>query len=573
MTHPFKPGQTIDAYLAEHGGGDGALSGLSITTLEFLADGGDQNAIAELDRRAAAGGGDTISTDPATGKIIVRNAAGEIVSVSNPIPSTGGDGTAPSFSSTRAAADLAFQQAQQLAQEQFDRDQTTLAQRHQNDLAILQRELESATGLQRERIQAEIDLENLRHDNDLIELREQFENQLKQTVIGEIGAERRTRIQEQGALKRELLNLGPDPFLQSFNLSGQVARGITPQQTAVGQAQQFINQPLPNIDFNATLPQLQSQLGTIQGTQAPTLQGGFGLPSLAHGGVVTGAGQIAPRGVIEMQRGSDGAFSRVPAIVGDEGPELALLPPGSEIIPLSKLQGMDLTRIPRAQGGLRVPDPFLNPNLANLQALAPLFGQAGPTFARPAGGIAGRMGEISVTNFGALSGLGVTPQFVREIETGRVLFIQNGVRRYVGSPEALGAFGVNPSNIIDALASEIARIAPTQGPVINNVSGFPGPQAGPAPAFQGLGTPLIEATTGAILPAPFKIARQLGQFQRERPDLFANALSAFKNIRDPVTGLPTAGFSPQSVLAQIQAATPTGRFTRPQRIGFQGTRI
>ncbi|KKL47417.1 hypothetical protein LCGC14_2335730, partial [marine sediment metagenome] len=180
-------------------------------------------------------------------------------------------------------------------------------------------------------------------------------------------------------------------------------------------------------------------------------------------------------------------------------------------------------------------------------------------------------GESILGNFGALSRLGIQPRFVRNLETGQIFRIEGGVRQWVSNPQAMA--GITPSDIIAALPSEIERLAPTEGPPISTLPSTQQIPSGGTPAFQALGTPMIEATTGALLPAPFKIASQLGQWSRERPDLWQNALSAFGSALDPVTGLPTGGMTPESVWAQVQAATPTGRFNRPQRIGFTGTRL
>ena len=51
---------------------------------------------------------------------------------------------------------------------------------------------------------------------------------------------------------------------------------------------------------------------------------------------------------------------RTPVLLGEREPELGLLAPGSAVIPLSKLGGMDLTRIPRAQGGVTISTPATN---------------------------------------------------------------------------------------------------------------------------------------------------------------------------------------------------------------------
>ncbi len=515
MSHkpPIKPGESIDRYLArvkaehETGGGDGGDGDVKLP-LSIQPIGGGIGMLVDAD------GVPVVGDD---GMPILRN-----------VDTPGGTGTTgrTQFQSERA----------------LDEAQTRLS----NANAALA-ELEAAGTQPISPFQKQkLELDKIRAENDI-----------KAMLMGEIGAERRTLIQEQGATKRQLLTLGPDPFRQAANLSGQVVRGFTPQQGAVGQAQQFINQDLPVLDFNATLPQLQAQLGNIQGMQAPQLAGGFGLPSLAHGGVVTDRG-IAP---LEMQRGSDGAFSRTPAIVGDEGPELALLPPGAEIIPLSKLRGMDLTGIPRAAHGATFGGGVMTPEQTSLfQGLQPLFQGLGLNTI-PTRTMFNPVGESVTGNFGALSTLGIQPQFVREIETGFIWKITGNTRQYVGNPAAMA--GINPADIVVASASEIARIAPDVGSVITTLESTQQIPQGGTPAFQALGTPLIEHATGALLPAPFKIARQLGQFQRERPDLFSNALSAFRS----------AGLDPSSVLAQVQAATPTGRFERPQRLGFTGARL
>lgn len=469
----------------------------------------------------------------------------------------GGGGAAPAFSSTAAGV-----------QQDFENQKTLLGAEHENNLTILNTQLASAEGINAANIQAQIDLENLRHDNDLRELELQFENQLKTSIIGEIGAERRTLIQEKGALKRQLLELGPDPFKQAANISGQVTRGTTPQQVAVGQAQGFINQELPTLDFNATLPQLQAQLGTIQGVEAPTLAGGFGLPSLAHGGV------------IEMEKGKDGSFRQKQSfIVGEQGPEVLTVGDGKvEVTPfgggashglsldtqsasqsVSGLFGRRQAMFESLQSRLPGPSTAIDPlQQSAQQALAPLFGGLGlsgfniPTIHEPTG-------ETRVPGFGDLATLGVRPRLVRDLESGRIFFIGNdGVAHYVGDPAALA--GIAPSDIIQALPHEIEKLAfGGFGAGITKLPSLFNSQ-GPQPAFQGLGTPLIEPTTGAALPAPFKIASELGQFSQERPDLFSNALSAFS----------AAGLTPASVIAMIEAATPTGASSRPRRLGFTG---
>lgn len=449
------------------------------------------------------------------------------------------------------------EQALDIAQAQRMRAQTEIERAQlQADITATEQRLKeiamqeaAADERQRRQLQAERAMLEVRLEND------------RRTIAFSAGmAERGTLIQQRAETGREMMRLGPDPFRQAAILSGGTVMGTTPQQAVVGQAQAFMNRPLPQVSMAMGVPQLEQSIAQMQaqGMTQPTFGGGFGL---------------AGGGVIEMEQ-KDGAFSPKQSWLIGEGKHGEGLKMGTaEVLTVEKgpfgFKSVEVTPLAgAAQSGLE---------LSTLQALQPLFGQFGPTFARPTSGVAGRMGEISVTDFGSLSRMGITPRYVREIETSKVYAIQNGVRRYVPTPEIAGELGMAPHQIINAYASEIARIAPTEGPYILSgqdpfsPSGFPGP-ATSTPAFQGFGMPLINPTTGAVLPAPFKRAGQLSQWQRERPDLFSLAMSAYGSALDPTTGLPTGGLSPDVIRAQIKSATPTGPTWNPQRIGFVGSR-
>ena len=196
------------------------LSGVSTTTLEFMALGGDQDAIAELEKRRGAGG-EATTQDLGNGLVLVTHPDGttEVRSVS-----TGTDTSGGSFASSSAG----IQQA-------FENEQTLLGQSHENALAILQQQLESASGINAQNIQAQIDLENLRHENDLAEMALQFENQLKQTTLGEIGATTRTLIQEKGQERARQTELaGRDIFKFTANLRGRSRASCSPGRSGPG---------------------------------------------------------------------------------------------------------------------------------------------------------------------------------------------------------------------------------------------------------------------------------------------------------------------------------------------------
>ena len=106
---------------------------------------------------------------------------------------------APAWSTTEAAANLQFQHELEL---QIAADEARL------------KEIEFEQGLV---------FENERR---LLEIR--LENSHRELLYTQIGAERRTLIQEKGAMGRELLGLGPDPFKQSVTLSGGIQRYCRP---------------------------------------------------------------------------------------------------------------------------------------------------------------------------------------------------------------------------------------------------------------------------------------------------------------------------------------------------------
>jgi len=454
---------------------------------------------------------------------------------------TGSGGTtasAPAFASTQAGME---RQAQLDLEAQIAADQAAL------DRIRLQER--SADERQRVMLRAEAEMLEIRLDNSRREL-----------AFGQGMMERRTRIQEKGAMGRELLKLGPDPFKQAVTLSGGIQRGITPQQTAVGQAQAFISEPLPEPSMNMSLPEMEQMLLSLQNMQAPT----FNAFGLAPGGLAEG-------GVIEMEN-KDGAFTMKPNseqtfLVGDGA---GVIPGVTEVLTVGTNErgafSVKVTPLAGvAQGGLE---------LSTLQALAPLYEGLGFTSVpyattNPYGGTTTTYAPGFEHGPSGSTALGFRPRLVRPIGSAGVYYVENGVLRPM-SAEAFQQAGFLSSDIIDVLPETLSQYG-TIGPPMTEAPplGIPGQQ----PAFQALRSPLIEGTTGALLPAPFKQAQLLGQWQRERPDLFNLAMSAFGNVRDPVTGLPTGGLTQESVMAQVQAATPTGRFNRPQRIGFTGTRL
>jgi len=368
---------------------------------------------------------------------------------------------------------------------------------------------------------------------------------------------------------------------------GQVQRGLTPQQQAAIPALQFMRQPLPDVSINAPLPEMEAALAGLQGMQPPSF-GGFGMSAPIG---------LAEGGVIEMGRGNDGIFSMKPQsfIVGEGGPEVLTV--GGGKVQVTPLAG-------GAQGGLSIN-----------QALSPMLTAAGfsPGTTPYVTGY-DRIGGMTTGSTAAqLMGLGFVPEFVRDPNTGAIWQIRDGYRRQILDPESLA--GIRPQDVMAAYPSEIAQFAPNiesyardpatgmifrlrgdtreyigdpsvlagirpsearqiplsqieaEAPKYGGVLGY-GAQLNPprTGAFGTMGTPLMDSTTGTLMPAPFKIAPQLLQWSQARPDLYANALSAYGSALDPVTGLPTGGLTRDVIESQMRNASLFGS-------GIRGTAV
>jgi hypothetical protein len=480
-------------------------------------------------------------------------------------PATGG--AAPSFTSTQAGL-----------QQQFTNDQALLAQRHENELAQLNAQLASASGINAANIQAQIDLENLRHENDLAEMALQFENQLKQTTLGEIGATTRTLIQEKGQERARQTELaGRDIFKFTANLRGRaVGSAPTPIDIFKQQGAEFINRPLPQVDPNAPLSELQAGLSALQKLEAPQGQGIFGL---AHGGT------------IQMERGSDGAFSQKRAFFVGENPdgtindttEILITGGGkTEVIPLSggaqggldipNLGGFpDLLDFLRRSTGLTAPSFFDTPGIDRIDVRAPLLRQDAArlgAFQRAPGSLL-----VGAENFGEpRSG----PVFVVD-ESGKI-------RPFTNNP-IFQQSGFRGEDVRTIPFHQLSRFQ--KGPAISNEPfSLPERGPGPLPEFQAFGEPLnilqglfdiarinpdfsrADAANLAnrigFLPAPAKIAQQIGIGGVNLDDAEIAGLISLYGL---------AGVPMETIFRQVEAATPTGRFSRPQRIGFQGARL
>lgn len=484
----------------------------------------------------------------------------------------------------------ALEQRLQELQTQIDADIAAAEANHTRAIELLERELASASALQKERIQHEIDLENLRHDNNMKQLQLQLTAERKNLLVSEIGASGRTMMEQQGAMGRELLQLGPDPFKQAAGLRGQATRGVTPQTQAVGQAEAFMNQPIPQANFGMDIPQLQAMLSGMQGTQAPSA-GGLGMAGpigMAGGGVVKGGKQtvlvgdaagIIP-GLTEVVTGSDFQVTPLAGTAQFGWPERTAAPTLGQL-PRRPPGGTDIGRpVPPSvalppTGGTDIlwPQPIPGPTpgaQAILQQLAPLyagsvFGQvptlAGQGYALGEPTAAMSLGQAGgLSPMGMLSELGVTPQLIRTGTAAgerHTYYIQNGKRFYIpggGDPDTLIELGLDPSQVVEVTPAAINRFPPG-GTFTGQGAQAPGAVQSQG-GFGAMGVPIVEPVSGALLPAPHKIAGLWNQL----------SLAEQGNI---VSAYSSAGISPQILQSIIQAATPMGVGTG-RRIGGIG---
>jgi hypothetical protein len=444
-----------------------------------------------------------------------------------------GTGTTASFASTQAA---------QTQMEAFQREQDRLNrefQEEQNRLAIEARAEEARLAEE-----AAVKRGRLSTLTDLI-----------QSFVG-----------AQAQARDTLANLQPDPFRFAAVAGGIAPFGTTPQQGFQTQLQEFAAAPAPVADPNASLPSIESAIQGLTGASVPLSPGTFG----AAEGVV-----------IEMSKGADGSYSAVPLpfdvqarLVG-ENPDgtvnkttevMVTSSRGTAIIPLGK----------GAQDGGFFP---FQPIEFDKETLLPALSTSGifsdfgrvpfAQFGRKFGGTGqqrfvrgifeGRPGErgsarnpLGANPFQAstLSKLGLAPGLVRFGGENTVYFRDplTGELRPFSGAEQFGEAGFSMGNVVSVREQDRGtfEFGDVLGPNFD-----PSQSAGTqgVSPFTKFAAPIIEPTTGTLLPAPFAVAEQLNRLRLTNPTLFNLMLSAYKSAGQPV----------ESVLSSIQQSLPFGQ--------------
>ncbi|KKL04056.1 hypothetical protein LCGC14_2619890, partial [marine sediment metagenome] len=332
-----------------------------------------------------------------------------------------------------------------------------------------------------------------------------------------------------------------NPFRFAAVAGGIMPFGVTPHEGLRTQLQQFASASAPQLAQDAGMAQIDAAIAGLQGAQQPPQ-----APPMFG---------MAEGGVIEMRKGSDGSYEMAPSpykayLVGEGRHGEGITAGTAEvIIPTSR----GITVIPLAggmQAGGTIGFPF-EPIKYDVETMMPALATSGIFGSLGLGGIPTRTGftaggESVTGNFGALSRLGIQPRFVRDLESGKIFRTEGGTRQWVSNPQAMA--GINPADIMAGLPSEIARFAPTLGTPLSTLPQQQIPTTQPS-AFTRRPVPIIEPTTGTLLPAPFMVASQLNKLLLTNPNAFNLLLSAYDAAGEPA----------MSVLSTMQAALPTGR--------------
>lgn len=411
----------------------------------------------------------------------------------------GTDGSAPSFASTQAA---------QTQAETFARGEREAAETFRVE-------------------QDRLDREAAAEQNRLAEEAAQKRNRL-----GVLSDLIQSFVSSQAQARDTLANLQPDPFRFAAVAGGIAPFGVTPQQGFTQQLQQFAGAPVPMADPNASLPSIQSAIQGLTGANVPLAPQIFG----AAGGAMIPA--PSPGQSIAVK-------------VGERGEEiLRITAQGVEVIPITA---------GAQEGGFFPFQPIEFDKSTLLPALGTsgIFGSLGfesiPTTTRDPTGTIGIPGIPSVpTTVGALGKLGIQPSLIQN-PAGMVFVLDPSTGQYRGFTnfDAFSGSGFQTENIVRLAGPDFNAL--TQGKIgtqisspIDPASFVPTEQPSPFTRFS---APIIEPTTGTLLPAPFQVASQLNRLRLTNPTAFNLLLSAYQ----------AAGVPAEAVLSGVQASLPFGQ--------------
>ncbi|KKL60619.1 hypothetical protein LCGC14_2203520, partial [marine sediment metagenome] len=319
--------------------------------------------------------------------------------------------------------------------------------------------------------------------------------------------------------------------------------GTTPQQGFQQQLQQFAGASVPQFDPSGSAASLDPIIAQLTGAQAPQAPQEFGF---------------AEANTIEMTKGADGTFSVAPSpaatarLVGENLD--GTVNPTTEVMIVTS-QGTTVTPLAggMAEGGA-IGFNF-DPIKFDASTLLPALGTSGifsdfPSIPRGRPGLAGGLGAgqrgvpFSQRGIGILEQMGIQPGLIRFGDSTSVFFRnpEGQLERFRDTGAFLNA-GFDRANVTrfaEGTQDQFDFAAPFRGrPDI--------PTEAPSP-FTKFSVPIVEPTTGTLLPAPFTVASQLNKLRLTNPTAFNLLLSAYTS----------AGVPAMAVLSGIQSALPFG---------------
>lgn len=424
------------------------------------------------------------------------------------VPAAPTGGSAPSFASTQAAQT----QAEAFARAQADRDAAIAAQ-----AAVDRRRFDEE--------QNRLDIEARTEAARLAE-----EGALKRNRLGVLSDLIQGFVSSQAQARDTLANLQPDPFRFAAVAGGIAPFGTTPQQGFTEQLQQFAGAPVPTADPNASLPSIQSAIQGLTGANVPLSPQVFGgqVSGLAGGGTVP-----APFDVMTAR------------LVGERGPEVMVTSPqGVTILPLSK---------GAQEGGFFPfkPIEFDRESLLPALGTSGIFGSLGfneiPRVPSVTPGVAQRIaGTSPVGPLGSLNRLGILPRLIKFTDSKTIFFRgDDGLLHPISDLETFREAGFRGGDVV--LAGPTSRDPAKIGdPFTSRDIGATVDQPSPFTKFS---APIIEPTTGTLLPAPFTVASELNRLRLTNPTAFNLLLSAYESAGVPAT----------AVLSGVEASLPFGQ--------------
>ena len=411
--------------------------------------------------------------------------------------------SAPAYSSTRQAAQeqMAFEREQSAANRKFQAEQEALSRQTQERM------------------------NRLRDLNDLIK-----------EAMG-----------NQQSAKETKFAYRNDEFALAGTFSAQGPRGVTPVVAARNELQNYINQPIPTVGPNATLPQINQAITQVPG-QVP-VTGGFGM---AGGGMLPMAPQGAPP---MMPQAPQMGTTKVATLIG-EGPN-TIIEPGTEVAITDKAQGTTeiIPLMGGAATGATLPQlPTAPSTYGAIEDLYRPFGFKNIPLYHNYGQNQGYAGGYVMRGASPdqFSAMGYRPTLIQQAGTHGVYYRDptSGTLRPF-STKAFEGSGFDYRNVQNVSPEQFKAMGPIGELVRDRL-----PDIGPDTGNYGPSTTPMFTPYNQLLPNPSYVSQELLDAYNSDPIAWQNYVSAYGSAVGP-SGEPM-GMTEEQLLARARAPLPTG---------------